>query len=80
MENLLAFTALEADADVFGIPGLVELPSIKWKRRNLEALRAQNGRKFAANVAALARVLGLKIQGYDPAAVATIRQIQPAFG
>ena len=54
--HLLAFTALEADADVFGIPGLAELPSIKWKRRNLEALRAQNGRKFAANVAALARV------------------------
>ncbi|MBR4617582.1 MAG: nucleotidyl transferase AbiEii/AbiGii toxin family protein [Kiritimatiellae bacterium] len=52
-ERLVAFTALEADADVFGIPGLETLPAIRWKRRNLETLRQKDARKFADNVEAL---------------------------
>ncbi len=56
-ERLVAFTALEADADVFGIPGLETLPAIRWKRRNLETLRQKNVRKFADNVEALKTAL-----------------------
>ncbi len=56
-ERLVAFTALEADADVFGIPGLEMLPAIRWKRKNLETLRQKDARKFAANVAALKSTL-----------------------
>lgn len=55
--RLVAFTALEADADIFGIPGLEKLPAIQWKRRNLETLRDRNPRKFAENVGALENVL-----------------------
>lgn len=55
--RLVAFTALEADADIFGIPGLEKLPAIQWKRRNLETLRNRNPRKFAENVKALEVVL-----------------------
>lgn len=55
--RLLAFTALEADADIFGIPGLEKLPAIQWKRRNLETLKTRNPRKFAANAKALEKVL-----------------------
>ena len=56
-ERLLSFTALEADADIFGIPGLENLPAIRWKRRNLETLRKKNLRKFNDNVKALERTL-----------------------
>ena len=52
-ERLIAFTALEAGADVFGIPGLEKLPAIIWKRRNLETLRRTDAKKFADNVMAL---------------------------
>ena len=55
-EWLVAFTALEADADVFGIPGLEKLPAIQWKRKNLETLRKNDERKFKENVKALERV------------------------
>ncbi len=55
-ERLVAFTALEADADVFEIPGLTQLPAIQWKRKNLEALRAHDPRKFSANIRALEAV------------------------
>ncbi len=55
--RLVAFTALEADADIFGIPGLEKLPAIQWKRRNLETLRNRTPRKFAENVKALEVVL-----------------------
>ena len=43
-ERLVAFTALEVDADVFGIPGLETLPAIRWKRKNLETLRQKDAR------------------------------------
>ena len=56
-ERIVAFTALEADADVFGIPGLERLPAIIWKRRNLETLRRMDAKKFADNVLALERML-----------------------
>ena len=56
-ERLVAFTALEADADVFGIPGLEKLPAIIWKRRNLETLRRKDARKFTDNAMALERML-----------------------
>ena len=56
-ERLVAFTALEADADVFGIPGLDKLPAIIWKRRNLETLRRKDAKKFADNALALERML-----------------------
>ena len=56
-ERLVAFTALEADADVFGISGLEKLPAIIWKRRNLETLRRKDARKFADNALALERML-----------------------
>ena len=52
-ERLVAFTALEADADVFGIPGLEKLPAIIWKRRNLTTLRRRDAKKFADNAKAL---------------------------
>ena len=55
-EQLLAFTALEVDADAFGIPGLESLPAIQWKRRNLETLRAHDPNKFADNVKALEKI------------------------
>ena len=55
-ERLVAFTALEADADVFGIPGLERLPAIQWKRKNLETLRRNDARKFTDNVKSLERV------------------------
>ena len=55
--RLVAFTVLEADADVFGIPGLEKLPAIQWKRRNLETLRARDPKRFAENAKALERVL-----------------------
>ena len=55
--RLVAFTALETDADIFGIPGLERLPAIRWKRRNLETLRDKNPHKFAENVKALKRAL-----------------------
>ena len=58
-ERLVAFTALEADADVFGIPGLERLPAIQWKRKNLETLRMRDPQKFAANAKALAAILGI---------------------
>lgn len=54
--RLVAFTALEADADVFGIPGLEKLPSIQWKRRNLEILRTRDPQRFADNTKALEKV------------------------
>ena len=54
-ERLVAFTALEADADVLGIPGLEKLPAIIWKRRNLETLRQKDARKFAENIQSLER-------------------------
>ena len=56
-ERLVAFTALEADADVFGLPGLEKLPAIIWKRRNLETLRRKDARKFTDNAMALERML-----------------------
>ena len=56
-ERLVAFTALEADADVFGIPGLEKLPAIIWKRRNLETLRRKDAKKFTDNAMALERML-----------------------
>lgn len=56
-ERLVAFTALEADADVFGILGLEKLPSIIWKRRNLETLCRKDARKFTDNAMALERML-----------------------
>ena len=56
-ERLVAFTALEVDADVFGIPGLERLPAIRWKRRNLETLRDKDACKFAENVKSLERAL-----------------------
>ena len=52
-ERLVAFTALETDADVFGIPGLERLPAIQWKRKNLETLRRSDARKFSGNVKSL---------------------------
>ena len=55
-ERLIAFTALEADADVFGIPGLEKLPAIIWKRKNLETLRIRDAHKFANNVKALENI------------------------
>ena len=55
-KRLVAFTALEADADVFGIPGLEKLPAIQWKQKNLAALRTNNPRKFAANIEAVERL------------------------
>ena len=55
-ERLVAFTALEADADVFGIPGLEKLPAIIWKRKNLETLRLKDAPKFASNVKALENI------------------------
>lgn len=55
-ERLVAFTALEADADVFGIQGLEKLPAIQWKHRNLETLRSRNPQKFAANAKALEKL------------------------
>lgn len=55
--RLVAFTSLEADADIFGIPGLERLPAIRWKRRNLEMLRERDACKFASNAKALERVL-----------------------
>lgn len=58
-ERLVAFTALEADADVFAIPGLERLPAIQWKRKNLETLRMRDPQKFAANAKALAAILGI---------------------
>ena len=58
-ERLVAFTALEADADVFGIPGLERLPAIQWKRKNLETLRMRDPQKFTANAKALAAILGI---------------------
>ena len=54
--RLVAFTALEADADIFGIPGLEKLPAIQWKRRNLETLKTRNPQKFAANAKALEEI------------------------
>ena len=57
-EHLVAFTALEADADVFGIPELETLPAIQWKRKNLETLRTRNPLKIAENVKVLERVFG----------------------
>ena len=48
--------ALEADADVLGIPGLEKLPAIIWKRRNLEMLRQKDARKFAENIQSLERL------------------------
>lgn len=54
--RLVAFTALEADADVFGIPGLAKLPSIQWKRRNLEILRMHDPQRFSDNTKALEKV------------------------
>ena len=56
-ERLVAFTALEVDADVFGIPGLEKLPAVIWKRMNLETLRQRDARKFADNALALGRIL-----------------------
>ena len=56
-ERLVAFTALEVDADVFGIPGLEKLPAVIWKRMNLETLRQRDARKFADNALALERIL-----------------------
>ena len=56
-ERLVAVTALEVDADVFGIPGLERLPAIRWKRRNLETLRDKDACKFAENVKSLERAL-----------------------
>ena len=56
-ERLVAFAALDADADVFGIPRLEKQPAIIWKRRNLETLRRKDVRKFVDNVKALERVL-----------------------
>ena len=56
-ERLVAFTALEADADVFGISGLEKLPAIIWKRRNLETLRRRDAKKFADNAMALEKML-----------------------
>lgn len=56
--RLVAFTALEADADVFGIPGLEKLPAIQWKRRNLETLRTHDPQRFADNTKALEKVFG----------------------
>lgn len=56
-EHLVAFTALEADADIFGIPDLEKLPAIRWKRMNLEILRKKDARKFADNVKALEKRL-----------------------
>lgn len=56
-ERIVAFTALEVDADVFGIPGLEKLPAVIWKRMNLETLRQRDARKFADNALALERIL-----------------------
>lgn len=56
-EHLVAFTALEADADVFGIPGLEHLPAIRWKRHNLQVLRQSDPSKFTETVNALKRTL-----------------------
>lgn len=56
--RLVTFTALEAEADVFGIPGLEKLPAVQWKRRNLEALRARDPQKFAENTTALEKLFG----------------------
>lgn len=56
-EHLVAFTALEVDADVFGIPGLERLPTIRWKRRNLEVLRQSDPSKFTEIVNTLKRTL-----------------------
>ena len=56
-ERLVAFTALEAEANVFGIPGLEKLPAIIWKRRNLEMLRRKDAKKFVDNATALERLL-----------------------
>jgi len=56
-KHLVAFTALEADADIFGIPDLEKLPAIRWKRMNLEILRKKDARKFADNVKALEKRL-----------------------
>lgn len=55
-ERLVAFTALEAEADIFGIPGLEKLPAIQWKRRNLETLHTRDPHKFAANAKALEKL------------------------
>ena len=55
--RIIAFTALVAEADVFGIPGLSELPAIRWKRANLEKLRKTNRRKFDEILSALERAL-----------------------
>lgn len=54
--GLVAFTALEAEADALGIPGLSKLPAIQWKRRNLETLRSRDPKKFSDNVAALEKL------------------------
>lgn len=56
-DRLVAFTALEAGADIFGIPGLERLPAIQWKQKNLERLRKCAPQKFNANVKALETIL-----------------------
>ena len=56
--RLVAFTALEAGAEVFGIPGLERLPAIQWKRKNLETLRERDPKRFSENTEALKRVFG----------------------
>ena len=56
-EHLVAFMALEADADIFGIPGLEQLPAIRWKRMNLKILRKKDARRFDDNVKALEKRL-----------------------
>lgn len=54
---LLSFASPEPEWDRLGIAHLAELPAIKWKRQNLEKLRAEQPAKFAAQQSALAEVL-----------------------
>lgn len=54
---LLTLVANEADWSLLRVPHARELPGIRWKQRNLEQLQKTDPRKFADQVAALARLL-----------------------
>ncbi len=54
---LLSFASPDPAWSRLGIPHLSELPAIRWKRHNLEKLRAEQPTKFATQQAALAAVL-----------------------
>lgn len=54
---LQSLVAAEPEWPLLGVPHLDQFPGLRWKQQNLERLRKTNGRKFAEQTEALARLL-----------------------